>query len=201
MRPKSILIEIDILLESMQRSYARIKEESVTRLDLDLLKEKTRRVYDLLIELEESGKRPSASLGTGKAGGEERRAKSEKVIEKEPEPVVVAEEKKLETVSGNGITLADKFMDSDDKTLAARIKMNPIQDLKTAIGLNDKFLFIKELFNNNLLEYNEALEHLNATNSLENAQAYLTSLKEVHQWTEEMEHFLLFRDYVERKYL
>ncbi len=166
MRPKSILIEIDILLESMQRSYARIKEDYVRRIDVDLLKEKTRRIYDLLMELEDSG-----------------------------------EEKKIVVVAGNGTTLADKFMDSDDKTLAARIKMNPIQDLKTAIGLNDKFLFIKELFNNNLLEYNETLEHLNTTDSLENAQAYLASLKEKHQWTEEMEYFLLFRDYVERKYL
>lgn len=193
MRPKSILIEIDILLESMQRSYARIKEDYVRRIDVDLLKEKTRRIYDLLMELEDSGE------------SEERKTKIEKVVEEKPAPVpapaVVAEEKKIVVVAGNGTTLADKFMDSDDKTLAARIKMNPIQDLKTAIGLNDKFLFIKELFNNNLLEYNETLEHLNTTDSLENAQAYLASLKEKHQWTEEMEYFLLFRDYVERKYL
>lgn len=50
-----------------------------------------------------------------------------------------------------------------------------IDDLKTAITLNDKLLFIRDLFNNYSLAYSEAIDLLNRFNSFEEADHFLKS--------------------------
>lgn len=49
----------------------------------------------------------------------------------------------------------------------------PIGDLKTAITLNDKLLYVKDLFNGYNLAYSEAIEILNRFNSFEEAERFL----------------------------
>lgn len=49
----------------------------------------------------------------------------------------------------------------------------PITDLKAAISLNDKMIFIKELFNGYNLAYSEAIEILNRFDSFEAADNFL----------------------------
>nr|WP_294789828.1 hypothetical protein [uncultured Mucilaginibacter sp.] len=50
----------------------------------------------------------------------------------------------------------------------------PISDLKHAISLNDKLLYIKDLFNGYSLAYSEAIEILNRLTSFEDAERFLT---------------------------
>ncbi len=49
----------------------------------------------------------------------------------------------------------------------------PITDLKSAINLNDKLLYIKDLFNGYSLAYSEAVEIANRFNSFEEAERFL----------------------------
>lgn len=49
----------------------------------------------------------------------------------------------------------------------------PITDLKSAITLNDKLLFVKDLFNGYSLAYSEAIEILNRFKGLEEADTFL----------------------------
>lgn len=58
---------------------------------------------------------------------------------------------------------------------------------KLAIGINDKFRFINELFRTNVNEYNIAIEQLNNLNSMEDTKAYLKGLKDIYLWDEEHE--------------
>ncbi len=51
----------------------------------------------------------------------------------------------------------------------------PIADLKQAINLNEKLLFIKDLFNGYNLAYSEAIDLVNKMNSFEAADAFLQS--------------------------
>lgn len=94
------------------------------------------------------------------------------------------EESKLtiDLYADNHSTIADKFFDEQDKSVAARIKKNKISDLKAAIGINDKFLFINELFDGNMHEYNDAIEQLNNSGSLNEAFALIDKLKEKYNW-------------------
>jgi len=57
------------------------------------------------------------------------------------------------------------------KTDQASIK--PISDIKLAITLNDKLLYVKDLFNGYNLAYSEAIEILNRFNTFEEAQRFL----------------------------
>lgn len=50
-----------------------------------------------------------------------------------------------------------------------------VSDLKNAVSLNDKLLFIKDLFNGYSLAYSEALELLNRLNNFAEADAFLQS--------------------------
>jgi hypothetical protein len=84
-------------------------------------------------------------------------------------------------------TLADKFshpsntfneqlgtMTGDDD-LAGVMKTKPITSLVEAIGLNDKFLFISEIFNGNKVDYNQAIARLESAENLTDARAVIMS--------------------------
>ena len=59
----------------------------------------------------------------------------------------------------------------------------PIADLKQAITLNDKLLYIKDLFNGYNLAYSEALDILNRFNSFDEAENFLkTSYAAKNNW-------------------
>jgi len=60
-----------------------------------------------------------------------------------------------------------------DKNLPAQANVLPITDLKSAINLNDKLLYIKDLFNGYSLAYSEAIEIVNRFNTYEEAERFL----------------------------
>jgi hypothetical protein len=65
-------------------------------------------------------------------------------------------------------------IESDEDASSDHIQI-PITDLNDAIGINDKFLFIREIFGGNQSPYNEAIAKLNKSNDLEDARAVILS--------------------------
>lgn len=66
---------------------------------------------------------------------------------------------------------------------AEHTSLQPITDLKQAITLNDKLLYIKDLFNGYNLAYSEALDILNRFNSFDEAENFLkTSYAAKNNW-------------------
>jgi hypothetical protein len=62
---------------------------------------------------------------------------------------------------------------SENKGIAEQLHADNIGDLKKAINLNDKLLYIKDLFNGYSLAYSEAIEILNRFTGLEEADLFL----------------------------
>jgi len=89
----------------------------------------------------------------------------------------------------------------DDDSIAAKIQHTPINDLKAYIGINDRFIFINELFHGNMNEYSKAIDDLNSFENSEGAVKYLGELKEQNNIIEELDSFKRLQDFVERKYL
>ncbi|HRG00214.1 MAG TPA: hypothetical protein PKZ75_03795 [Bacteroidia bacterium] len=58
---------------------------------------------------------------------------------------------------------------------------------RIAISINDKFRFINELFAANAVEYNIAIEQINAVNTLAELNNYLNGLKQIYAWKEDNE--------------
>jgi len=59
------------------------------------------------------------------------------------------------------------------QTVGSQFNSRQAQDLKSMISLNDKLLFVRDLFNGYSLAYNEALELMNRFDSVEAAQNFL----------------------------
>ena len=62
-----------------------------------------------------------------------------------------------------------------DDNVTEMMKTKPLINLADAIGVNDKFLFIRELFNGSPESYNQAIARLNSAESLADARAVLMS--------------------------
>ncbi len=95
---------------------------------------------------------------------------------------VIRKTKKGETLvfadkfNGTRQTLLDKFSSTKDNGISEMvIKSQPIRDLKEAIGINDKFLFIREIFGGSRESYEEAIAKMNCAASYSDAMAILLS--------------------------
>lgn len=98
-----------------------------------------------------------------------------------------------------GETLGEKMM-GDDHSLAAKLQQAPGRDLKSVIGINDKFLFVNELFGGSMEKYNKSIENLNDLKTLNGAMIYLNELKIELQWNSSNEAYLKLKELVSRKF-
>lgn len=71
-----------------------------------------------------------------------------------------------------------------------------VNDLRQSIGINDRFMLIRNLFNGNSEAYNTAINELNAFADLDNALLYM---QENYQWDPDSEGVRLLVDLLERK--
>lgn len=109
-------------------------------------------------------------------------------------------------------TLADKYQtekksikdqlaaDGKDNSIGNRMRQSQIGSLKTAIGINEKFLFINELFKGDLAGYNRAIELLNECGSQQEALAKLEEMRQQFNWSELSGSFLRLSDFLRRRY-
>ncbi len=106
--------------------------------------------------------------------------------------------------------IAEKFQKTDNnfinenlgkgkkiKDLTSKIQAKPINDLRASIGINEKFLFTKELFNGNSDLYGKSLDFLNHAGSLDNAMQYI---QENFGWDMENDTTHKFLELVKRKF-
>jgi len=63
----------------------------------------------------------------------------------------------------------------NEDDISAVLKTKPVANLSDAIGLNDKFLFIREIFGGSQASYDEAIIRLNNVNNLPDAKAIIIS--------------------------
>ena len=98
-----------------------------------------------------------------------------------------------------GEILAEKMM-GEDHSLAAKLQQNPVRDLKSAIGINDKFLFVNELFGGSMEKYNKSIDNLNDLKTLNGAMIYLNELKIELQWNSSNEAYQKLKDLVTHKF-
>ena len=71
----------------------------------------------------------------------------------------------------------------------------------TAIGINDKFLLLNELFNGSMEKYNKSIRALNSFSTLLGARTYMSELQIEFQWDCESEAYKKLGDLVERRFI
>lgn len=97
-------------------------------------------------------------------------------------------------------SVADKLATKVDPSFGEKMQQNQINDIKSAIGINDKFLFINELFEGDLKNYNQAIDQLNLANNKDEALSSFTSFKEKFKWIEKDEAVIKLKTILNRKF-
>jgi hypothetical protein len=115
---------------------------------------------------------------------------TEKEIKKEVNEFIVNNESSLnERLKESKVELADRLNDS------------PVKDLKKAIGINDRYLYIIELFNGNESMYDRSIKTLNSFSILPEAEFWMErELKIKLGWQEDKPIVRQFIQLVRRRF-
>ncbi len=106
-----------------------------------------------------------------------------------------------ESIKPDRPSLAEKFQDTTElKTLEKKISKKPLKDIKEAIGINDKFLLINELFKGNQHHYNQALQFFNLADGYDEANGMFTRMKSELGWKEEAKATQILADLIQRRH-
>ena len=108
-------------------------------------------------------------------------------------------------------TLADKFSTgsrslsetmatSQSQGVGSRMLFQPISDLSSGIGLNDKFSFISELFGNNPVLYDEAITRINKAVNADEAGWILQKYHST-EWEHKHEILVRLKDFIKRRFI
>jgi hypothetical protein len=124
-----------------------------------------------------------------------RSAAKEPIIEKEPQTIEKPEKRIVQKTpaadkKSSSTIIADRFAGP------AGTISKPVGNLADAIGISDRFLFIKEIFKGNQSEYEQAVEKLNKAENLPDAMAVIMSYTGENEESEVVSQLL---DIVKRK--
>ena len=98
-------------------------------------------------------------------------------------------------------TLHDKMSGGKkEKSVAAHLQNKPLTDLKKSIGINERFVFIKVLFNGDQKLYNQSIEQLNNFSNFEEAGQMVESLVKQMNWKLESKEFTELNGLIRRRF-
>ncbi len=230
MNKEIIKEEMKWLLEAIHEQYEAISQhdEKIPQIEFDILLDNLRKFYEdlqMLKRLDDphfSYERRSSSMQTELSGGGVSQANPSKPAQVLPKPqpmqvkpappVAVHHEHHQAYPKKQPATDEISLFAPDEPALNTRLKearersFSPkppsghIENLKAAIIINDKFMFINELFEGNLREYNETIETLNGFKTLDQAADYLDLMRKKNFWNTGSIAFKKLKELVERRF-
>ena len=119
-----------------------------------------------------------------------------------PEPSLFPEEPSTLAKPEPRRSLNDVLMEQkEDHSIASSFQNSRVHDLAKSININDKFLFIKELFRGKGEEFGMAIQKLNRCESIEEAFNEIDIMKKFYFWDTSAPAYLALCDLVRRKFL
>jgi hypothetical protein len=122
------------------------------------------------------------------------------VRQKEPE----SSNKKIlaETFVVNAQTINEKFEQESKASLAEKLQKSRIQSIKTSLPINQKFVYINNLFNGSIQDFAEAADRIDECRDLNEVKRLIenTFLPKYH-WNPNDEIFKEFEEVVERRFI
>ena len=107
-------------------------------------------------------------------------------------------------------TIADRYKTPDSSLNEAMAMSNvstvntavkQIRDLKSAIGINEKFLFINELFKGNMKEYTDTIVLLSDAETIDAAHEILEPIRARYGWQESSTAYATLVDFLQRRFV
>ena len=230
MNTKIIKDEIKWLLEAINEQYEAIHRhgEKIPQIEFDILMENVRKFYEnmhLLQRLNDPLLYPGKILKTEEIQAQQQVASKPDVavetfvapsytdtaqfkpagnvpVRQEALPMTKKTTKlpEIDLFASEELSFSIKLKEAREKTFGPKIPSERIENLKTAININEKFMFINELFDGNLREYNETIETLNGFKTLDQAADYLDLMRKKNFWNTGSNAFKKLKDLVERRF-
>ena len=99
------------------------------------------------------------------------------------------------------LVASEKIEIREVKEVKDHLVMEPIKDLRSAIGINDKFQFIQELFDGDEKAFEIGIKTINAFKIFPEAQFYIKrELREKNNWDEESNVVKQFDQLIKRRF-
>jgi len=202
------LIEKDLTLEKLRDLYALInREETFDVLTTGSFKEEEEEDRKDQVQTEENENVETTENAEDNI--EESYASELKEAETSTVFKENTEKKETENISeeqllGEKYKGSKKFRDElfsehhPSKDIALKLQSRPIDDIGKAVGLNDKFLYINQLFRGDSSLFKKTLEKLNTLNDFNDAFSYLN---EQFNWNMKDETTQKFMELVRRKFI
>ena len=189
-KTKGIIEEIDMLENlidtnastELEFSEQKITESKIIEQLKDVFKKPNetarKTVNENIIEIEQTVEKQETAIKT-------------EINNKKPEPVTLGEK----LMQGN-----QSFYDTltQKKEQESIYQNRPIKDIMSAIGINDRFYFQKELFGGDTELFNSIISQLNSLNNMDMAEKLLA---ETLKCDENSEAVQLFKNIIRRRYL
>jgi hypothetical protein len=117
-------------------------------------------------------------------------------------PAVEISQVNLAEVKTEPILVASQKIEIKEvKEVKDHLVMEPIKDLRSAIGINDKFQFIQELFGGDEKSFEVGIKTINAFKIFPEAQFYIKrELREKNNWDEESNVVKQFDQLIKRRF-
>ena len=96
-------------------------------------------------------------------------------------------------------TLNEAMAISNSSTVNTAVKQ--VRDLKSAIGINEKFLFINDLFKGNMKEYTDTIVLLSDVETLDAVHEILAPLKSKYGWRDDSAAYVTLIDFLQRRFV
>ncbi len=71
--------------------------------------------------------------------------------------------------------MPDSYKEDPEVSKPKHLKVKPVASLSEAIGINDRFLFIREIFDGNKETYSQAIAKLDKAENIDDALAIIMS--------------------------
>ncbi|GAB7086451.1 hypothetical protein [Marinifilum fragile] len=118
-------------------------------------------------------------------------------VEIKAETVVTASENSENEKVDTEEILNDQLQNRSTKVIGEKLINNKLSDIQTAIGINDRFLFIRELFENNTEAYNSSIKFINETSNISVIEEHF---KHNTNWDFENPTVIQFMELTKRKF-
>jgi hypothetical protein len=155
--------EVMALLKTMKQEFAPLQENKVEKVAKVTVVEEIREVEEVPEKIVQPVKEETVDPPDTSA--------LKKPREKQAETNIVADR-----FSGKSNTFNEQMGNiKNDGDISNSLKSKPLTNLTEAIGINDKFLFVREIFSGDQLSYNEAILKLNKVDTISDAKAVIMS--------------------------
>lgn len=185
----------------------------IPAIELEILSSNIRALYDksILLKYLQATGNPFSKQEEAALTQEEKQPEpqSEVIATPKPEPIEppAIQESEIETPpepeqKTDSVSTQPKPKSDQPQTVAERFQRTPIQDLRKAIGINQKYLLMNDLFDGENEAFNEAVDRLNSFASGQEAITYVNAeLAVKYRWNLEEDLVQNFINLVERRYL